>query len=273
MRRFIDLHIHTINSDGMFSPIEVLEEARKKKLTAFSITDHDSVDAFFELENIISENDPEYIPGLELSATYEEKDLHLLAYYIDPRSKQLQMKLEEIRNCRNERGAMIGEKLNNMDVNVDLKDIKEIAGKAAIGRPHIADAIYQSGAVKSYDQAFHKYIGSGKPAYVAKKNFCPEEAISMIHDAGGVAVLAHPAIDETYMHLEMLVKLGLDGIECFHSYHKQKHTDQFKHFAERWRLIITGGSDFHGRDGNYGKIGSQHVPEEYLQAIKERAGK
>lgn len=273
MKRFIDLHIHTINSDGMLSPTEVLQEARKKKLTAFSITDHDSVDAFFELENIMSENDPEYIPGLELSVSYQEKDIHLLAYYVDPRSEQLQAKLKEIRNSRNDRGAMIVEKLNNMDVKVDLEDIKEIAGKAAIGRPHIADAIYQSGAVKSYDQAFHKYIGSGKPAYVAKKNMTPEEGISMIHKAGGVAVLAHPAIDETYTHLEMLVELGLDGIECFHSYHKQKHIDQFKHFAERWRLIITGGSDFHGREGNYGKIGSQHVPEECLHSLKERAGK
>jgi len=273
MRRFIDLHIHSMNSDGMLTPEEILEISRKKKLTAFSITDHDSVDAFFDLENNVTENDPEYIPGLELSVTYGEFDLHILAYYIDPCSEQLQNKLKEFRSNRNERGAKIVEKLNNMEVDINLENIEKIAGKAAIGRPHIADAIFQSGAVKSYDQAFHKYIGNGKPAYVPKKNFTPKEAINMIHDAGGVVVLAHPAIEETYKHLEMLVGLGLDGIECYHPYHKQKHIDQFKHFAERWRLIITGGSDYHGREGSYGKIGSQHVPEEFLHALKERAGK
>lgn len=273
MKRFIDLHIHTVKSDGTFTPIEVLETARKKKLTAFSITDHDSIDAFFDIEDQLTKNDPEYIPGLELSVTNGDSDLHLLAYYFDPRSEQLNNKIEEFRSYRNERGAMIVKKLNDMDVNITIDDVTKIAGKAAIGRPHIADAIYQSGAVESYNQAFNKHIGNGKPAYVAKKNFTPEEAISMVHDAGGVAVLAHPAIEDAYQHLEMLVGLGLDGIECFHSYHKQKDVDQFKHFAERWRLVITGGSDFHGREGSYGKIGSQNVSDKYLHALKKRAGK
>ncbi len=257
----------------MFSPLEILEKVRKKKLTAFSITDHDSIDACFEIENVLTEDDPEFIPGLELSVTYGDFDLHLLAYCFDQRSEQLQTKVKEFCSYRNERGVKIVEKLNDMDVEINIEDVKKIAGTAAIARPHIAEAIFKSGAVKSYDQAFRKYIANGKPAYVAKKNFTPEEAIKMIHDAGGIVVLAHPAIDETFRHLEMLVGLGLDGIECFHSYHKQKDIDQFKHFAERWRLVITGGSDFHGREGSYGKVGSQHVPEEYLPAIKERAGK
>jgi len=273
MKRFIDLHIHTVKSDGTFTPTEVLETARKKKLTAFSITDHDSVDAFFDIEDQLTDSDPEYIPGLELSVTLGNSDLHILAYYFDPRSEELRNKIDEFRSYRNERGAMIVEKLNNMEVDITIDDVKKIAGKAAIGRPHIADVIYQSGAVKSYNQAFNKYIGNGKPAYVAKKNFTPEEAISMIHNAGGIAVLAHPAIEETYQHLEMLVGLGLDGIECFHAYHKQKDIDQFKHFAERWHLVITGGSDFHGREGSYGKIGSQNVSDDYLSALKKRAGK
>jgi predicted metal-dependent phosphoesterase TrpH len=106
---------------------------------------------------------------------------------------------------------------------------------------------------------------------VQKKNFTPEEAITLIHKAGGIVILAHPAIDETYRHLELLVGLGLDGIEVFHPAHKQKHIDQFKHMAERYRLTISGGSDYHGREGNYGDVGSQHVPEECLEAFRHRA--
>ena len=269
MRRFVDLHIHTNCSDGVFSPSEVLEIARRKELTAFSITDHDTIRGYETARDLATEDDPELIPGLELSVTSGDSDLHLLAYFFDPNYKPLKETLEEFCEYRNQRAGNIVKKLNDMEIDITFDEVIQTAGNAAIGRPHIAATMHSKGTVASYQLAFDKYIGNGKPAFVPKKNFTPEQALSLIHDAGGVVVLAHPVIEDTYQHLEMLVGLGLDGIEVYHPAHKQKHIDQFKHLAERFRLVMTGGSDSHGREGRYGEIGSQHVPEELMTPLRQ----
>jgi len=140
-----------------------------------------------------------------------------------------------------------------------------------IGRPHVAEAMTRSGAVPTYETAFAKYIGDGKPAYVPKSNFTPVEAINLIHEAGGVAILAHPMIENNIRHLEMFVGLGLDGIEVYHSFHGRADVDRLKHLAERHRLLMSGGSDYHGREGRFGDIGSQKVPIKYLEMIETAA--
>lgn len=271
MQRFIDLHMHTSYSDGVCSPEEVLAMVRDAELGAFSVTDHDNVAGYRAVADLLREGDPEIIPGLELSVSYRKADLHVLAYFFDPEHVALNEALSEFRRRRNRRGRMIVEKLNDLGFDITMEQVEATAGGAAVGRPHIAQTMYEQGAVPSYQTAFDKYIGNGKPAYVPKINFTPEEAIAAIHAAGGIAVLAHPGIEETYHHLEMLVGLGLDGIEVYHPSHQQHHMDRFKHLAERYRLVISGGSDFHGRESRYGAIGSQHVPEELLPILKQRA--
>jgi len=271
MKRFIDLHMHTTFSDGLASPEKVLAMVRERELTAFAVTDHDTIAGYRQMLTLLQDGDPELITGLELSVTYEKQDLHMLAYLFDPDNERLNEALDRFCEHRDHRGRLIVEKLNGMGVDISYDAVEATANGAAIGRPHIAQTMHEHKTVSSYQRAFDQYIGNGKPAYIPKANFSPAEAIDVIHEAGGVAVLAHPQIDETHRHLEMLVGLGLDGIEVRHSAHRQRSIDQFKHFAERFRLVMTGGSDYHGREGRFGAIGSQHVPEEYLVRLKERA--
>ncbi|MEW5993516.1 MAG: phosphatase, partial [Candidatus Zixiibacteriota bacterium] len=183
--------------------------------------------------------------------------------------------LEDFRERRNQRARLMVQKLNDLDVDITFEDIEAAAGDAAIGRPHVADAMVNAGAVPSYDEAFRKYIRNGGPAYVSKQNFTPEEAISLVHQAGGMTVLAHPTLNGAVRHLEHLVTLGLDGIEVYHPIHSKSDVNQFTRLSERFRLVTTGGSDFHGRFNSeiYGDIGSQKVPAEWLERMKRRAGK
>ncbi len=269
--RYVDLHMHTDCSDGLYLPSEVLAFVRKADIVAFSITDHDTLAGYREARSLLQKDDPELIPGLELSAAHDGLDLHLLAYLFDPEDPYLNSALAEFQARRNQRAALIVEKLNDLGISIDLGQVIRKAGKAAVGRPHIAEVMFEQRQVPAYLTAFEKYIGNGKPAYVLKRNFTPREAIEAVHKAGGVVVLAHPQIDETFRYIEELAGMGLDGIEIHHSAHQQRHVEQFRHLAERFRLVCSGGSDFHGREGRHGAIGSQHVPEDCLLRLKQRA--
>ena len=163
------------------------------------------------------------------------------------------------------------QKLNGLGIEITIEDVVACTDGAAIGRPHVARALHRVAAVRTYEEAFEKYLGDNKPAYVPKQNFAPDVTIAMIHEAGGVAVLAHPNIDAAYSHLDRLAGMGLDGIEVYHPSCSQRDTDWFKHLAEKHRLIVTGGSDFHGMEDRYGAVGSQRVPAELLAALKQRA--
>ena len=271
MKEQIDLHLHTNHSDGTTSAAELLEIVRAKKLSAFSVTDHDTLAGYWAVRSLVSEADPELIPGLELSVMADEGDLHLLAYLFDPDNEPLRAALDRFRERRNHRARLIVQRLNEMNIDISFEEVQDVAGEAVIGRPHIADTMVRSKAVGSYEEAFEKYIRNGGPAYVAKKSFIPEEAISLVHRAGGVTVLAHPILDNTARHVEMLAGLGLDGIEIYHPVHRQSDIKRLKHLAERYRLLVSGGSDFHGRSSRYSTVGSQKVPEELLERLKQRA--
>jgi predicted metal-dependent phosphoesterase TrpH len=163
------------------------------------------------------------------------------------------------------------QRLNDLGLDLSFDMVLEKAGQGVIGRPHVAEALAGSGAIETYEQAFQKYIGKNGPAYVPKAYFTPEEAIEMVHNAGGVTVLAHPAVDDTARFTERLAAMGLDGIEAHHPFHRQSDADRFRHLAERFRLITTGGSDFHGREGRNGDIGSQPVRIDVLDRLQQRA--
>ncbi len=260
MNQYVDLHMHTNCSDGLFSPAEILEKVRGANLAAFSITDHDTVDGYRAIQILRTENDPILICGVELSAGYKEADLHILAYGFDPDHIELAKALNRFQEGRNERGRKMVEKLTQLGVKITYQDVQQKAGHGVIGRPHVAEAIFDSGAINRYNEAFDKYIGVGGPAYVAKANFAPSEAIALIHSAGGAAVLAHPAVGGAQQHISMLVELGLDGLEVFHPEHTSEDVRKFKKMAQEHGLSITGGSDYHGREGRNNKIGSQKVP-------------
>lgn len=269
MRRYIDLHMHTNISDGTKTPSELLNIVRKSNIEVFSVTDHDTIDGYFEVKRLLTGEDPILISGLEISTYYEGQDMHILAYLFDPDHKPLQTALKEFQEHRNSRGKKIVDKLNEMGVGITFDDVMREANDSVVGRPHIAEAMMKGGHVSYFEEAFEKYIGNKAPAYVKKKNFTPEEAIALIHQAGGIAVLAHPMIDNNDRHIEQLLGVGLDGIEVYHSSHKQPQVDRLLHLAERFRIVATGGSDYHGRTDSHGYVGSQKVPYRLYEKLVE----
>lgn len=262
--------MHTNFSDGTKSPAELLDIVRSKNISAFSVTDHDTIDGYKAVKELLQDGDPDLIPGIELSVTYENEDIHILAYLFDPDSNELQEALTTFQSNRVHRGKKMVEKLNELGIDISYEDVLDAANGSVVGRPHIAEAMNTKNCISYYEEAFHRYIGDNGPAYIPKDNFTPKEAIDLIHQAEGLAVLAHPGINNREQYLEMLVGLGLDGIEAYHSNHKMSDVDRYKHLAERFRLIITGGSDFHGRNGRFDSVGSQKVPYKYFEILKEK---
>ena len=266
----VDLHIHTFYSDGLNSPGEILDIVRGKKLKAFAICDHDNLQGYREIKKLLTPSDPELITGVELSAGKGDDDIHLLGFLFDPDSPALNKALADFREKRNRRGEIMLSKLKKLGVDIPLEMVKEIAGNSAIGRPHVADALLKAGAVNSYDAAFGKYIGDKGPAYVAKENMTSADAINLIHEAGGLTVLAHPGIGQISRFIGDLVAMGLDGIEIYHPNHTSRHRNNYMKIADDNNLLMTGGSDYHGRDRKYGLIGSEPVSSRLLDALKER---
>jgi predicted metal-dependent phosphoesterase TrpH len=267
----IDLHLHSSYSDGTLQPDRLLQVVRQKKLAAFSITDHDTLEGYREAKKLVKEGDPELVPGVELSVLIDDEDMHLLVYLCDPDDEVLGARLREFQSRRNQRARLIVERLNRQGLEVPYDTVQKTADGAVIGRPHIAQAMVELGMISSFDEAFRKFIGTDCPAYVPKAKLLPEDAIRMAHDAGGVTVLAHPLIGRMHRHIEMLADLGLDGIEVYHYSHNKSDVKQLKRLATQYRLLQAGGSDFHGRYEQEMEIGSQWVPSELLDELKHQA--
>lgn len=268
---YIDLHMHTDYSDGACTADEVLEMVRASGISAFSITDHDTLDGYRHAKAAMRPGDPELVTGVELSVMIGDDDVHMLAYLFDPDDKPMNDALLSFQQKRHVRGQQIVEKLNNLGVDVPFDAVTETAEGSVIGRPHVAETLHRLNKVGSYQEAFDKFIGRKGPAYVPKVLLTPQDAIAMVHNAGGVAVLAHPFIDDMARHIPLLAELGLDGIEVKHSNHSAEQAARLERLAAKNRLAVSGGSDFHGREGRHGAIGSQRVPALYLQELKQRA--
>jgi predicted metal-dependent phosphoesterase TrpH len=266
----IDLHIHTSLSDGRTSPSKVVEIVRAKALAAFAISDHDSLEAYHDLKSFVPGNDPELITGVELSAGQGGEDIHILGYFVDLNSKRLNEAINDFKSERNRRALKMLKELNKLGIDVSMNLVREIAGKSAVGRPHIADALVRVNAVKNYESAFRKYIGHGGPAYIPKLNLTPKDAISLIHQARGLAFLAHPGIAGAVRYIDEFVRYGLDGVEVFHPLHSSDMRNRLKNIAAERSLLASGGSDYHGRRGHYGMIGSQPVPAGLLETMKNK---
>jgi hypothetical protein len=268
---YIDLHIHTDYSDGACTPDEVLSMVRASGISAFSITDHDTLDGYRQVKSALAPGDPELVTGVELSVLIGEDDVHVLAYLFDPDNVALNSALKTFQEKRHERGQQIVEKLKDLGIDVPFDAVTETADGSVIGRPHVAETLHRLNKVGSYQEAFDKFIGRKGPAYVPKMLLAPQDAIELVHQAGGVAVLAHPFIDDMAKHIPFLTTMGLDGIEVKHSNHSPEQAARLEQIAARNRLATSGGSDFHGREGRHGAIGSQRVPALYLQELRQRA--
>ncbi len=271
MSGYIDLHLHTDRSDGALAPADLLEIVRKKKLAAFAITDHDTLDGYRAVRQLLTEGDPELIAGVELSVDAEGDDMHMLAYLFDPEDSAFKASLQDFQNKRNQRVRLMVEKLNRLGVDITFEDVRKAGKGPALGRPHVAQAMLDVGAIDHFDVAFRKYIGNACVAYVPKTKMTPAETIKLIHAAGGIAVLAHPCIGDMVRHVEKLVDLGLDGLEVYHYAHNRQDISRLKKLCARYRLVLSGGSDYHGRHEREGEVGAQQVPADLLVGLKQKA--
>jgi len=224
VNRFIDLHTHSTASDGSLSPGELVVYAKRKKAAAIALTDHDTIDGVEAALTAGKEQGLEVIPGLEISAQYPKGTMHILGYYIDPSAPLLNRELQRLQDARMERNPKIISKLQSLGVPISFDQVQALA-KGQIGRPHIAQALLQIGAVSSFEEAFQKYLAKGSLAYVEKFRFSPRKAISLILRAGGIPVLAHPftlncpSLRDLKVLVGKLKTEGLKGIEVLYSEH------------------------------------------------------
>lgn len=249
-----DLHLHTNYSDGKLSPAQLIDLSKKSGISVISITDHDNVNGLEEAIEYGNQKGIQVIPGVEISADLDENEIHILGYFIDYKNEKMNEFLTASRELRINRNEKIVKKLNEMGSNINFNDIREKAGtKTSIGRPHIAIELSEEGFATSYYDAFIKYIGDGKPAFVKKPNPKSSEVLKIISEMGGLSFIAHPG---KYVRDEMLIKLineGLDGIEVIHPSHSKDDIEYFSKMAADHFLLTSGGSDFHGGVKNDGK--------------------
>ena len=266
---FVDLHMHSTASDGSRSPADVVRAAKRAELVAIALTDHDTVSGLPEAHAVGAELDIRIVDGVELSAVEGETETHLLGLHLRD-TAVLERGLGALREMRGRRAARIVELLQSQGVQVTLDDVMLQAGSGAIGRPHVARALVADGWATDVRDAFDRYLGAGRPAYVAKDQLEMREAIAMVHAAGGLAVLAHPGAGGTRERIEALVALGLDGVEVKHPSHSPQDVARLRAVVDQLGLIPSGGSDWHGAADGPRTIGMMHVPLEWLRRQDER---
>lgn len=269
--KYADLHVHTHYSDSTFSPEEVLSAAGEKALSAIAICDHDTTDGVEPCIKIAAGKGIEVISGIELTVEKPDAEIHILGYLIDWKLEWLQKKLKAIQDGRIDRIYKMLEKLKLEGINIKAEDVFGIAGKGSVGRLHLARAILQSGAAKSFREVFEKYLGFGRSCYSPNINFEPKEAIEMVIEAGGVPVVAHPGIMQKDEYIKELAGYGLKGIEVYHTDHNNSTTRHYEQLAKSMGLIMTGGSDCHGAGKGRVLIGTVRVPYETVERLKGAA--
>ena len=265
----VDLHMHSTASDGSRSPAEVVRAAKRASLAAIALTDHDTVAGLAEARGVGAELGVRIVNGVELSAVEGQTETHLLGLHLRD-TTVLENELAQLREMRGRRAARIVELLQSQGVQVTLDDVLLQAGSGAIGRPHVARALVADGWAIDVRDAFDRYLGAGRPAFVAKDQLGMREAIAMVHAAGGLAVLAHPGGGGTRERIEALAALGLDGVEVKHPSHSPQDVARLRACVDQLGLIASGGSDWHGAADGPRTIGMMHVPIDWLRRQDER---
>jgi predicted metal-dependent phosphoesterase TrpH len=251
-----DLHIHSTASDGKCTPRAIVAKAASIGLSIIALTDHDTIAGLEEAQAAGILHGIEVVPGIELSAQHEEVEVHVLGYFIQPHKKELTDKLEILKRARQKRALTILDRLQRLGLSIDWSQIKKHAAGEVIGRPHIARALVEAGGVPSVKAAFESYLNRGCPAYVPRYRLTPEEAITLIHKCKGAAVLAHPGQLPDLSCLGPLLEFNWQGIEIYHPDHSKEMRVALEGIADSQNLIVTGGSDFHGKDCGNRNLGA-----------------
>jgi predicted metal-dependent phosphoesterase TrpH len=273
----IDLHVHTLFSDGTFAPRAVVELARDRGLSTLAVTDHDTLEGLPEAFEAAAELGLEIVPGVEFSTVADGEGVHILTYYMDLEHQELTAELERLREDRFTRGERMVAKLQALGYPITFDRVREIARGGNIIRPHVAQALVEAGVVPTTKDAFtDELIGSGGRAYVQKHALHPLDALALIHRAGGVCVLAHPGtFRETnpvpVSFIEELAEAGLDGLEASHPEHTPEVEAGYIDLAERLGLFWTGSSDCHGERYEPIRLGMRTTRPDQFDRLKARA--
>lgn len=279
--KFIDLHTHSLCSDGSMTPKEVVRTAKEAGLTAIALSDHDTTAGIREAVSEGEELGVEVIPAIELSAE-SKTETHILGYFIDPENEEMKKAMEYVKEVRNERQRKVAENLNKLGFDVTIEEVKAIAGSDVLCRAHFARIMVDKGYVSSVKEAFDKYLGSDGPAYCNRQALTDSEAIRLIKNAGGIAFLAHPHKtklkgDELKEFLVRLKGEGLDGLEGYYTEYTPEMEAEFRGLADELGLLISGGTDFHANNKPHIKIGvgygNLRIPYGILLKMKEYSKK
>jgi 3',5'-nucleoside bisphosphate phosphatase len=268
--RNIDLHLHSTASDGTTAPEVVVLAARDAGLQALALTDHDTVDGIPAAREAAQAYGLQLVPGVELSAYEGADEIHVLGLHLvqlDEMREELAIFVES----RRERAEGIVRLLNGLGVRITMDDVLAVAGDAAIGRPHVARALVENGWAMDLRDAFDRYLGAGRPAYLDKRRITIPDAIELIHRCGGIAVLAHPGPYGSHERIERLAAMGLDGVEVIHPSHSAEDRARLMSLSKHLNLVPSGGSDSHGGADGVRVVGAMKVPGEWLELQQARA--
>lgn len=275
----VDLHTHTTASDGSLTPTQLVARAARLALKVIAITDHDTTAGVAEAMAAGRAQGVEVIPGVEINTDVPGSEVHVLGYFVNPDHVELNERLACIREGRIGRARKMAEVLTGMGAPVSFERILEIAGEGAVGRPHVAQALLEAGHVRSFQDAFDRYIGRSSPAYVEREKFTPAEACALIRRAGGLPVLAHPVFFDRYGAIKGVVDLdqmlpellaaGLAGLEVYYPNYDAVTNEYLLGVARRYGLLVTGGTDFHGVRSNEPDLGGVYVPMKVVRRLRD----
>lgn len=272
-----DLHIHSNASDGILSPSEIVKIAKNLGLSAISITDHDTINGLDEAISTSKKIRLDFIPGIELSSESEDWDIHILGYFIDHHSKELREYLKNLQNKRKIRAKKIVNNLKNAGIKIEFEQVARESHGESIGRPHLARTLVKLGYVDSVQKAFHVFLKRDGPYYVKKYTIYPDEVIKILLKASAIPVLAHPLSNSNIDFIASLVKIGLMGIEVYYPGYNRFEINKLIEIADRYGLIKTGGTDFHGSDPKinskirYINIGDITVNDKVVKILYKKA--
>jgi predicted metal-dependent phosphoesterase TrpH len=264
---FADLHLHTNFSDGTFSPEELVSHASRHGLAAIALTDHDTVEGCARAALACAAAKIEFIAGSELTAEQDGNEIHILGYFLDTQNATLLVEIGKFQAVRQNRIREMVARLNELNVPLEADAVFALANCRSPGRPHVARALVKAGLVANLDEAFERFLKKNRPAWVPKAKISALTAIELIHQAGGLAVMAHPGLNRSDELIPDLVDAGLDGIECFHTKHPAATSEHYLQIANKHSLLVTGGSDCHGLSKGKPLIGTVKLDYRHVEKL------
>jgi 3',5'-nucleoside bisphosphate phosphatase len=268
--KLADLHLHTQFSDGTFTPEELVFNAQNKGLACIALTDHDTVEGCARAGAAAAAVQMEFIPGAELTAEHDDTEVHILGYFLDTQNQTLLGEIAKFQTVRQQRIHEMVARINELGIPLQVEAVFALANCKSPGRPHVARTLVKQGLVRNLDEAFERFLKKGRPAWVPKSKMSALEAVELIHQAGGLAVIAHPGLNRTDDIIPGLVAAGMDGIECFHTKHSTQMAERYLEIADRFHLLVTGGSDCHGFSKAKPLIGTVKLPYDHVERMKAK---